>query len=437
MAPVIKQISPQPGPQTEFLACSADIVIYGGAAGGGKTWALLFEAARHVDLAGYYAVIFRREIAQITSQGGLWDESNKLYPQVGAKPNLTARRWKFPSGSTIGFEGVEQESDILKYQGAQFGFLGFDELTHFTEKQFWYLRSRVRTLCGIRPVVRATCNPDPLSWVKDILQPWLSGRVPYGELLWYVRDGDHLIEADKDNPEAFSLTFIPAKVADNRVLMEADPSYIRGLKALPYADRMALLEGSWDIVQSGNMFRADWWQFVDHAPKVTRTLRFWDMAATEAKPGKDPDWSVGVKMSLTDDGRFYIEDVERFRETPANTETRIKRIAEMDGHSCEIYMEEEGGSSGKIATSHYARNVLQGFTFRPRKSTGDKFERMKPLSAAVENGNVLIPSGAPWAKAFINECAAVPNPKLHDDQPDAAAGAFSQLLRTVDPWDWT
>lgn len=421
------QIAPQPGPQTEILSTRADIAFYGGGAGGGKTWALLFEAARHVDQAGYYAAIFRREIAQITIQGGLWDESAKLYPLVGAKPNTSSRKWTFPSGANVRFEGCEQESDKNKYQGAQFGFLGFDEVTHFTESQFWYLRSRVRTMAGIRPVVRATCNPDPLSWVKPLLLPWLSGRVGPGELLWYVREDDHLIETEPSAPDAFSITFIPAKVTDNQKLLVANPDYLRQLKSLPLADREALLNGSWDVVSSGMYFKPEWWKYFERTLEFVRIVRYWDLAATEVKPGKDPDYTAGVKIGITKDGTYYILDVQRVRATPLEVERLIRRMAEQDGRSVAIRIEEEGGSSGKAVTSHYARNILPGFDFKGIHKTGKKEDEARFLSAACENGLVYLPSGAPWLQMFVNELAAFPNPKVHDDQVDAASGAFNEF----------
>ncbi len=391
---------------------------------------------RHVDNPLYSAAIFRREISQITIQGGLWDESCRMYPGMGARPGISGRKWIFPSGANIKFEGCEQDLDKLKYQGAQWGFLGFDEVTHMTESQFWYLRSRVRTMAGIHPKVRATCNPDPLSWVKPLLQPWLSGRVEHGKLIWYVRDGDALIEVEKGTSDAFSLTFIGAKVTDNQKLLLANPDYLRQLKSLPFADREALLHGSWELVETGNTFKADWWKYYSDAPEIKRSVRFWDLAATEVGANKDPDWTAGVRIDAWADGCYAIADVTRTRATPLEVEKLIRRTAEIDGPDVAIRMEEEGGSSGKNTIGHYARNVLAGFDFRGRRKSGSKLNEARYISAACENGLVYLPSGAPWLHNFINELSAFPNPRIHDDQVDAASGAYNELTRAGNPWEW-
>jgi predicted phage terminase large subunit-like protein len=431
----VVQISPQPGPQTEILSTPADIAFYGGAAGGGKTWALLFEAARHVDTTGYYGAIFRREIAQITIQGGLWDESTKLYPMVNASPSISARKWTFPSGATVRFEGCEQEVDKTKYQGAQFGFLGFDEVTHFTASQFWYLRSRCRSMTGIRPVVRATCNPDPHSWVKQIIQPWLDGLKQPGELAWYLRENDDLVEVDAGTPDAISITFIPARVTDNQKLLTADPAYIANLKSLALADRKALLEGSWDVVSSGNVFRHEWWKYYEHPSEYVDVVRYWDMAATEENGKNDPDYTVGLKLGKTADGFFDVLDVQRFRQSPHETEKRVKATVEADGITVTQCFEKEGGSSGKIVVDHYVRTVLSGYPVKGITKRNSKIEEAKPVSAAVENGLVRLPTGAPWVLPLTNEAAAFPSKKIHDDQVDALSGAFNQVNNTNSVYD--
>src|SRR5690606_20572067 len=135
-----------------------DIVIYGGAAGGGKTYALLMEPLRHVlTVKGFGAVVFRRNAVQVRNEGGLWDTSELLYGPLGLKPRETVLEWvHVPTGNTVKFAHLEHESTVYDWQGAQVTLLQFDELTHFTERQFWYMLSRNRSTCGVRPYVRAT-----------------------------------------------------------------------------------------------------------------------------------------------------------------------------------------------------------------------------------------------------------------------------------------
>ena len=125
-------IGPQPGPQQLFLSSPADIAIYGGAAGGGKTFAELLEPLRHVGNKDFGAVIFRRTTPQITNEGALWDDSLKLYPLLGAKPNQGDLYWTFPSGATVSFKHLEHDKTVLNWQGSQIPLIAFDELCHFT-----------------------------------------------------------------------------------------------------------------------------------------------------------------------------------------------------------------------------------------------------------------------------------------------------------------
>lgn len=116
----------------------------------------------------YNAVIFRSNYTQVTSPGGLWDSSGKIYSLVkGAYPLKTPKlHWTFPSGATVNFAHLGSDDDCNNWQGSQIAMIGFDELTHFTKHQFFYMLSRNRTDSGVAPYVRATCNPDADSWVS-------------------------------------------------------------------------------------------------------------------------------------------------------------------------------------------------------------------------------------------------------------------------------
>ena len=119
-------IESQPGPQTEFLSSHADIVVYGGAAGGGKTYGLLLESLRYIDNAHFGGVFFRRTSPQITNERGLWDEASKLYPYLHAKPNKNDLLWRFPSGAKIAFKHLQHEDTVRDWQGSQVPFIVFD-----------------------------------------------------------------------------------------------------------------------------------------------------------------------------------------------------------------------------------------------------------------------------------------------------------------------
>ena len=139
-------LRPQPGFQEKFLSSSADIVIGGSGAGVGKSWALLLEYLRNKDIKGFNSVFFRRTSPQITLPDGLWDTSMKIYPHVGAIPIKSNYRWSFRDEknnevSKLKFSHLEYETNLLDWMGSQIGYLAFDELTHFSEKMFFYLLS--------------------------------------------------------------------------------------------------------------------------------------------------------------------------------------------------------------------------------------------------------------------------------------------------------
>jgi predicted phage terminase large subunit-like protein len=451
-----KEIRPQPGPQEFFLSSPADIIIYGGSAGSGKSFVLLIEPLRHIHVKGFTANIFRRTYPQIMNEGGLWSTSQEIYPYVGGKPREADVRWKFPSGNSIKFAHLEHEKSKLEYQGSQICYIGFDELTHFSEGQFFYLLSRNRSTCGVKPYVRATCNPDPDSWVAQFIAWWINQDTGYpipersGVIRYFVRHGDAIYWGDSTTElweqvqdrmtiEDFhptSFTFISARLEDNPALTSKDPGYRGRLLSLPLVDRERLLGGNWKIrASAGNMFKSEWFKFLEAReipcnPQDLKKVRWWDTAATE--PNKDnpnPDWTIGVLMG-EHKGEYFILDVQRFRKSPAATEEAMRTTAEMDGKTVEIGMEQEPGSAGKREAERFKRSIFAGYSFRAELSTGDKVTRAKPFSSACENGLVHLVRGS-WNYDFISTLVNFPDAQYHDDDVDAASAAHSYLSRKI------
>ena len=196
-------IGPNVGPQTEAYRSSADITIYGGAAGGGKTWLTLLRFAVHADrYPGYYGAIFRRTMPMVLAGGGLWEESMGLYPAFGAVPNSSSYNWRFANRrSMVQFRSLQYADSVMDWQGAQLAEFCFEELTQFLESQFWYLISRLRTTCGMKARAFATCNPDPDSWVRRLIDWWIGKDglpIPEraGKKRYFLRDGDQMVWGD-------------------------------------------------------------------------------------------------------------------------------------------------------------------------------------------------------------------------------------------------
>jgi predicted phage terminase large subunit-like protein len=433
-------VRPQPGPQETFLGSSADIAIYGGAAGGGKTWALLMEPLRHIANPGFGAVFFRRSTVQVRNEGGLWDESEKLYPVIGATPREHVLSWEFPAGSTVSFAHLEHDKTVLNWQGSQIPLICFDELTHFSQKQFWYMVSRNRSMCGVRPYIRATCNPDADSWVAEFIAWWIDPEtglpIPEraGVVRWFVRINDALVWAD-DPAELEakhpgippkSATFIPAKLTDNVALMAADPGYMANLLALPKVERERLLGGNWKIrAAAGLLFKRSWVTVVDAAPVDLRIVRGWDLAGTPKVDGNDPDWTAGTKIGKSKaTGRYIVLHHVRDRDTPHKVEALIANTASQDGREVEISLPQDPGQAGKAQVATLIK-MLASFTARATPETGDKETRFGPFSAQCEAGNVDVLRG-PWNEEWFMELEAFPE-AAHDDDADSTARAFNTL----------
>jgi predicted phage terminase large subunit-like protein len=450
----LKIIKPQPGPQESFLTSCADIGIYGGAAGGGKSWALLLEALRWVTrITGFYALFFRRNTTQIRNPGGLWDESMKLYPLAGGTPVQQPLEWRWPNDSRIKMAYLDHESDKLDWQGSQIPLIIFDELTHFSMEQFFYMMSRNRSLCGVKPYIRASCNPDADSWVATFIEWWIDQETGFaipersGVLRWFVRINDVIIwrntreeliqeygrpdlpEDDEAQCLPKSVTFIAAKLSDNKLLMKADPGYLASLKAMSFVERERLLGGNWKVRPAAGLYfkRSD----VRIIPTVPNNVQFWvrhwDLAATEvSETNPDPDWTAGVLMGQYEDGRYVIAHCEHVRVKSAKVRSIVQNTASQDGYDCKVGINQDPGQAGKEQAESYV-TLLNGYPVMVVRETGSKVSRADPFAAQWQNGMVDVVRGN-WNEAFFGELEAFPSKDVHDDQVDAVSGAYHQLL---------
>ncbi len=325
----------------------------------------------------------------------------------------------------------------------------FDELTHFERSQFFYLLSRNRSMCGVRPYIRATCNPDADSWVAEFIDWWIDADgfpIPSraGQLRWFCRvadqiqwagSPDELVAAHGVAPEdAKSVTFIPALVTDNPALMKADPGYLANLKALARVERERLLMGNWRIKPAAGLYFPRHCVSILSAPPtdITAICRAWDLAATpptEASPS--PDATAGVQIARTRAGRFVVMNAITLRGGAYQVREAITNTASQDGHKVRIAIPQDPGQAGKDQASSYV-SLLAGYNITTRRPSRDKITRASPFAAQWQAGNVDVVTG-PWNESFLSELESFPDPSSHDDQVDAAADAFAEVAQHPGP----
>lgn len=630
MEPLI--IRPQAGPQEKFLSSNADIVIYGGSAGGGKSFSLLLDPLRYMNVEGYKAIIFRSNYNQIMAAGGLWDEAGKIYRNIpNAVPSKSPKaHWIFNGKASVAFDYITRDDDCYKWQGSQIcglcceintfvlmadgtkkkvkdikigdrvktltgvqtvtavgipqekecvveelpngekqiqtmnhkvltknGWISyedcineydkphsaiseikqklfphrkdcklgamtindvivydptadfrkirythpytgeiqfsipqrialhsvelipcgkkcvrsftvlkdnhyitscglinkncFDELTHFSEFQFFYMLSRNRSTCGVKPYVRATCNPDADSWVANFINWWIDQDTGYpikersGVKRYFTKAGDETTWGDSaeevseksgvDPILCKSVTFIASSIMDNKALLKVDPSYLASLNALSYVERERLLNGNWKIKPAAGLyFPRDKAVIVHSIPdKIVSIARAWDLAATEINSTvKDPDRTCGVLMGRMRNGGYIILDGKRAAMNSADVRKLVLNTARQDFtvyKNRTISIPQDPGQAGKDQAASYCR-LLAGYNLKSGVVSGNKIVRADPFSAQWQNGNVYILDGE-WVPRFLDEMDGFPE-LLHDDYVDATSDAFRCVKLNAD-----
>jgi predicted phage terminase large subunit-like protein len=408
-------VTPTPKQTACLLMNGTREVLYGGAAGGGKSVYQLAAALQFVDIPGYAAILFRKTFADLNLPGALLSMSKEwLMPFVESgevKWSEKKSTYMFPSGATLSFGYLESDNDCYRYQGAEFTYIGIDECTHISPSNYRYLFSRLRRRKEINAPLRfrATANPG--------------GQ--YGEY-YYQR---FFVEGEEKGR-----IFLAAGLDDNPYL-DSD-EYKLALDELDPVTREQLLNGNWNIKESGDMFSRNWFPIVQASdvPEQVRRVRYWDMASTDptkrkSKDKRNPDYTVGFKLA-SHQGMYWIEDIVRIQKKPKEVEDTIKLTAETDGWQVAIRMEQEPGSSGDITIDHYARNVLQGFDFLGVRSTGSKVERARAASAAAQGGRVFITNRCRNMTAFFDEADVFPYGSK-DDTIDGFSGSFNHFRTNV------
>ena len=383
-------------------------LVYGGAAGGGKTDYLLMAASQFCEEPDYAALIIRKTFQDLSLPGAIMDRAIEWWAgKHGIQWNKQQHRFTWPSGAIVQFGYLQSATDHLRYQGAELQFVGVDEATQIPSNQLTYLHSRLRRRADSEVPMRYRLATNPGGVSHDFVREN------------YVRGAD-----------GRSKVYLPALLHENPGLDQAD--YRKQLAELDPITRRQLEAGDWDVQLSGGFFEVE---KINVGPLPTeskrRRVRAWDLASTPEQPGTDPDYTVGALMSRVG-GDYFVEHIVRVRVGPAEVERLMAETAARDGIDVAVVSEREPGSSGVLHARHLAANVMTGFNFRSKIQTGSKYDRAKPFAAAISNGLVH------WGEqeehrldCFAELRAFNDDPKTyaHDDVVDTLSMAYNELSR--------
>ncbi|MDE0001782.1 MAG: terminase family protein, partial [Rhodospirillaceae bacterium] len=327
--------------QAAFLMCLNFEVLYGGAAGGGKSDVLLADGAQYAHVPHYNGIIFRRTFPE---HAEMIQRSKEWWAGEGPVYNESKSFWTFPGGARLHFGHMQRISDMYNYKSSEFDYVAYDESTGFAVEQLEYVpNSRMRRRAGSLIPLRARYGTNPGG--DDSTENILSHD-------WHVQKFGILSGQRQLSSDGKPCAFIPATVYDNPHINVEE--YVAKLNHLPPLERARLLEGDWTVRPSGGMFTLDMipnpsdrWRI----DEVDTAVRGWDTAST-----LDGDWTVGALVCKRDQ-EYQISHITRFRGLVPEVRRRICQTAEHDGPSVAIRVEEEGGGSGKWVTDDLAHDL--------------------------------------------------------------------------------
>lgn len=387
--------------------------------------------------------------------GGLWDASFEIY---GLYPGARAVKspapyWKFPSGAKISFRHLERDESVHKWQGTEIALIEFDELTHFTEKMFFYMLSRNRSTCGVKPYIRASCNPDADSWVARFISWWIDPETGYpikersGKIRYMARVNEELVWGDTpeeaveaagaidgnvslDIDNIKSVSFVASNINDNQILLRTNKGYLANLKALSIVERERLLYGNWKIKAAKGLYfpRSAVGELLEEVPgDVTRWVRAWDLAATDTDEGGDPAYTASVLLGKRRDGSYVVADATNNRLRADKVREIVKQCAASDKvryKRVRIRMSIDPGQAGKEQSQSYIK-MLAGYNVVAVRESGSKEARAEPFASQWQAGNVKVVAG-PWTETLLGQYESFPESKFKD-LVDAGSNAFNEL----------
>lgn len=464
--------------QEMMLKCNADIMVCGGAAGGGKSHILTMIPLRYLDCPNFRGIMFRRTYSQLSKAGNLWDKGKEVFLSLtgNKKPHTkggTHIIW--PHGPEIEYSHMQHEKDKENIQGAEYTFIGVDEGCQFHWSQLEYMMSRLRSNSKYPSRMVISCNPDPDHELAIMIDWWLDKdgfpiKEREGVVRWYVRRSEQFIWADSSEElegkytivrdgkvvpvKPLSFTFIGSQIYDNPICMELNPGYVSFLEGLNPIDKARLLDGNWKIRPKGSSYlQREWLKKAHTIPYHSVSCRAWDKAASEPSDVyKHPDYTASCKMYKSPDGYFYIvgnhcpESFDKelnargvFRKRAGERDEIIRKQAIYDSVNTKIVLAQDPGSSGIFEYQQAAKALIeQGFVVKqdPMPGNNSKLTRFQPFASAAENGLVYIIESsfdATSLEHFYKRLEAFNGERssntYKDDIPDATASAYNYLQK--------
>lgn len=391
--------------QQQFLLCPQREAFYGGAAGGGKSEALLAAALQYVDQPLYAALLLRRTFSDLSQPGALIDRSKQWLSLTPARYNATEHKWTFPSGATLKFGYLSSDADVYQYQGSEFQFIGFDELTQFTEFQYTYLFSRLRRNVQVDAPLRMRSASNP----GGVGHEWVKARF-----------------IETDNPD---IAVIRAKVADNPGMNVAE--YVASLQQLDHLTRSQLLDGDWDVVANGNVFKREWFREYTITPDGYHTDRpisadsLWRFATVDLAVSErtSADYTA-IAVWGAAQHQLLLLDMVRIQASAPDVLKRLHAIQEQ--WKLDFFAVESNGPQRGMVDMFR----LDGILCKRLQPRGDKLARAATASVAFEAGQVFVRKTATWWPALERELLVFPNDK-YDDQVDAVSYGVRMALSTM------
>lgn len=462
-------IGPKSPKQYDFMHSEANITVFGGAAGAGKSYLGVMDYLKHIHLPTFRGLITRRTTPQLKGPGGIHDTCMKLFKLADPKV-----RWKdkdgkfvFSSGAEVFLRHFELLASKDNFQGAQVNKFLVDEGQQYEEAMVVYLLSRMRNpACPeVQPHIKITCNPDYDSFLRHWLDWWLDPNtgIPLperdGKTRWFVRRDDKMLWADSreeaielyGNPnlpdghinqaKPLSFKFISANVYDNPVLCNIDPNYVAFLEGLGRVEKARLLHGSWLAREEGSgYFKEEWVPKIPMPPlNAGRKVRAWDISGTmPSDTNPEPDWTAGVLMSKDRTGMYTIEHCVRDRRRHGGVFDLILETAKQDGDDVTIIIPQDPGAAGKAYAAQLIRDLADyGFYARMKATNKSKVTRFAPFAAVAEAGGVQMVVGE-WNNDYISELVRFDGSRnIKDDMVDATSDAFNNLSTDIHLPDFT